>query len=119
MHPACSIKPKPIVMILSMSFSTTARKNSRTNPPHRNRIMSSPGVLSDSPVISARKLGKVAQCNTMAASQPKVSAESVAKLLLRNSRIATMVTGNLKGMIMLRRKYDDQFCQFWAFSIPD
>jgi len=118
MHPACSIKPNPIVMILSMSFSTTARKNSRTKPPHKNRIMSKPGVLSDSPVISARKLGKVAQCRTMAANQPSVSAESVAKLLLRNSRIAMIVMGNLKGMITLRKKYDDQFYQFWAFSSP-
>jgi hypothetical protein len=42
----------------------------------------------------------------------------VAKLLLRNSRMATMVTGNLKGMIMLRRKCDDQFYQFWAVSSP-
>jgi len=118
MHPACSIKPKPIVMMFSMSFSTTARKNSRTKPPHRNKIMSKPGVLSLNPVISARKLGKVAQCNTMAASQPRVSAESVAKLLLRNSRMATIVTGNLKGIIMLRRKCDDQFYQFGAVSSP-
>jgi hypothetical protein len=42
----------------------------------------------------------------------------VAKLLLRNSRIATMVTGNLKGMITLRKKCDDQFYQFWAVSNP-
>jgi len=118
MHPACSIKPKPIVMMLSMSLSTTARKNNSTKPPHKNRIMSNPGVLSDSPVISAKKLGKVAQCNTIAASQPRVSAESVARLLLRNSRIATMVTGNLKGMITLRKKCDDQFYQFWAVSNP-
>jgi len=118
MHPACSINPNPIVMILSMSFSTTARKNSRTNPPHKNRIMSRPGVLSDSPVISARKLGKVAQCRTMAANQPKVSADNVAKLLERNSRIAMIVTGNLKGMLTLRRKCDDQFYQFWVFSNP-
>jgi hypothetical protein len=37
---------------------------------------------------------------------------------LRYSRMATIVMGNLKGMIMLRRKCDDQFCQFWAFSSP-
>ena len=118
MHPACSMKPNPMVIIFSMSFNTTARKNSRTNPPHKNRIMSRPGVLSDSPVISARKLGKVAQCRTIAANQPSVSAESFARLLLRNSRMATMVMGNLKGMITLRRKCDDQFYQFWAFSNP-
>jgi len=117
MHPACSIKPKPIVMMLSMSFSTTARKNNRTKPPHKNKIMSKPGVLSLNPVISARKLGKVAQCNTMAASQPSVSAESVAKLFLRYSRMATIVIGNLKGINVLRKKYDDQFYQFWAVSI--
>ena len=83
MHPACSIKPKPIVMMFSMSFSTTARKNNNTKPPHKNRIMSKPGVRSESPVIKAKKLGKVAQCNTIAANQPSVSAESVAKLFLR------------------------------------
>jgi hypothetical protein len=119
MHPACSIKPNPIVMIFSMSLSTTARKNNSTRPPHRNRIMSKPGVLSLNPVIKAKKVGKVAQCNTIAANQPRVSAESVAKLLLRNSRMATIVTGNLKGMITLRRKCDDQFYQFWAVSSPD
>ena len=118
MHPACSIKPKPIVMMLSMSLSTTARKNNRTKPPHKNKIMSRPGVRSDNPVIKAKKVGKVAQCNTMAANQPRVSAESVARLFLRYSRMATIVMGNLKGMIMLRRKCDDQFCQFWAFSSP-
>jgi hypothetical protein len=42
----------------------------------------------------------------------------VAKLLLRNSRIATMVTGNLKGINVLRKKCDDQFYQFWAVSNP-
>ena len=118
MHPACSIKPKPIVMMFSMSFNTTARKNNSTNPPHRNRIMSRPGVRSDNPVIKAKKVGKVAQCSVMAANQPRVSAESVAKLLLRNSRIATMVTGNLKGINVLRKKCDDQFYQFWAVSNP-
>ena len=118
MHPACSIKPKPIVMMFSMSFSTTARKNNSTKPPHKNKIMSKPGVRSDNPVIKAKKVGKVAQCSVMAANQPRVSAESVAKLLLRNSRIATMVTGNLKGINVLRKKYDDQFYQFWAVSNP-
>ena len=118
MHPACSIKPKPIVMMFSMSFSTTARKNNNTRPPHRNKIISKPGVRSDNPVIKAKKVGKVAQCSVMAANQPRVSAESVAKLLLRNSRIATMVTGNLKGINVLRKKYVVQFCQFWAVSSP-
>ena len=112
MNPACSIKPKPMVMMLSMSLSTTARKNSNTKPPHKNKIMSKPGVRSLSPVIKAKKVGKVAQCSTMAANHPSVSAESFARLLARNSRTATMVIGNLKGINVLRKKYVVQFCQF-------
>ena len=116
MHPACSIKPKPTVMMLSMSLSTTARMNSNTRPPQRNRIMSKPGVLSESPVIKAKKVGSVAQCNTMAANQPSVSADSLAKLLARNSRTAMIVIGNLKGINVLRKKCGDQFGQFWVSS---
>ena len=116
MNPACSIKPKPIVMMLRMSLSTTARKNNSTSPPHKNKIISKPGVRSLSPVIKAKKVGKVAQCRTMAASQPRVSAESFARLLLRNSRTAIMVMGNLKVILDLRKKCVVQFYQFWAVS---
>ena len=84
MHPACSMKPKPIVMMLSMSLSTTARMNSRTRPPHRNRIMSRPGVRSDRPVIKAKKVGKVAQCKTITASHPNVSADILCRCTSKN-----------------------------------
>ena len=82
MNPACSMNPNPMVMMFSMSFSTTARMNNSTRPLHKNKMMSRLGVRSDSPVMSARKLGRVAQCNTMAANQPNVSAESRARLLV-------------------------------------
>lgn len=79
--------------------------------------MSNPGVLSLSPVIKARNAGSVAQCNTMAANQPRVSADSLARLLERNSRTAMIVIGNLKGINVLRKRCDDQFGQFGVFSI--
>ena len=57
---ACTIKPRPIVMMFSRSLSTTARKNIRTNPAQANSTMSKLGVRSESPVIKASKVGMVA-----------------------------------------------------------
>lgn len=113
MSPACAIKPTPIVMTFSMSFSTTARKNSNTRPDQRNATTSRPGTRSDSPVISARRVGMVAQCNTMAANQPRVSAEIRCRWLLRKSRTVCRLKGQVFKML-LHKKCDVQFCQFWA-----
>ena len=58
---ACVMKPRPMVMMLSMSRRTTARKNNKIKPPHMNNTMSRLGTVSESPVSRARSVGMVAQ----------------------------------------------------------
>lgn len=51
----------PIVIIFKVSFNTIAFANSNINPPHKNIVISTPGVLSLKPVSKAIRLGMVAQ----------------------------------------------------------
>ena len=75
MNTACTTNPTPIVTVFKLSLSTTARANSKTKPAQVNSTMSRFGVRSLSPVISANKVGIVAQCRTTAANHCRVSAE--------------------------------------------
>jgi len=71
---ACSAKPKPIVMILSISLFKMALMNSNTRAVQTIRMMSTPGILSVRPFITATQVGSVAQCKTSTATQPIASA---------------------------------------------
>ena len=73
------IKPTPMVMILSISRSTTARMNSKTKPAHINSTISKFGTLSLSPVSKASRVGIVAEWIKTTANQPKVSALTLGK----------------------------------------
>ena len=69
------MNPKPIVMMFRASLSTTALQNIKNKPAHMNRTRSRFGKLLLSPVIKAISAGMVAQCITIAANHPKVSAD--------------------------------------------
>ena len=76
---ACVIKPRPMVIMLSMSRRTTALKNNKIKPVHMNKTTSKFGTESLNPVSKAKSVGMVAQCMTTTANQPSVSALTLGK----------------------------------------
>ena len=86
------MKPNPIVTTLSMSFCTAALTNNRVKPLHTKSTRSTAGILSVSPLITAKRLGMVAACNTITASQPNVSADMWLTLAVAQDLNSSMVS---------------------------
>lgn len=78
----------PMVTMLKVSLSITARPKSNTSPAQIKNTTSTLGVRSLSPVSSANRVGMVAQCITMGANHPRVSADSFPKCCWKKFVIA-------------------------------
>jgi hypothetical protein len=111
---ACVIKPKPMVMMFSMSRRTTALKNNKISPAHMNMTMSKFGTVSLSPVSKARSVGIVAQCMTTTANQPRVSALTLGKCC---SNQALTEFNKASNLIIMFRFFPHKKCAF-QFYLP-
>ena len=95
-------------MMFNASLRTTALANNNTSPVHINSTTSMLGVWSLRPVNKANKDGNVAQCITIAASHPSVSAD----IVCRCSFTKFLIAFKLKSFTLyLHKIYDDLFDQ--------
>ena len=74
---ACIINPSPIVITFNISRCTVAFTNNRASPAQTRSTKSILGNVSVNPLIIASILGMVAECNTITAIHPNVSAEII------------------------------------------
>ena len=95
-------------MMFKASLRTTALANNNTSPVHINNTTSMLGVWSLRPVNKANRDGNVAQCITIAANHPSVSAD----IVCRCSFTKFLIAFKLKSFTLyLHKIYDDLFGQ--------
>lgn len=92
-------------MILIISLDIIALTYSSVRADQISMTRSKLGNLSESPIETATRLGNVAQCKTIFATQPMVSEEITASLLLKFTKKIL----NLFIVVFTCKKYGCQF----------
>ena len=109
--------------MFSISLFKMALTNSNTKAVQTIRIMSTPGILSVRPFITAIHVGTVAQCKTNTATQPIASALIWLNFSAKNVFIpVTNLSNCSKNFSIIKYPYKrcvDQSVQSLAFPILD